>query len=193
MPRFSSKEKTTIKERLFNAGERLFVQYGIRKVTIDDLTKAAGIAVGSFYSFFESKESLYLEINIKKQNDLLSSLERELLTYKKLMPKDFAKKVTKRLFEKYSCEPILAMLDIETWNYITRKVSPQLLQQHSEQDINMVLLIIQSGVSLRYSPEQTVKTMQILFTISKDIFYSSAYPGELEIIIDGVVNQLVLD
>ena len=193
MPRFSSKEKNIIKERLFNAGEQLFVQYGIRKVTIEDLTKAAGIAVGSFYSFFESKESLYLEINIKKQNELLSSLERELLTYKKLMPKDFAKKVTKRLIGKYSCEPILTMLDIETWNYITRKVSSQLLQQHTEQDINMVLMIVQSGVSLRYSPEQTVKTMQILFTISKDVFNSSAYPEELEIIIEGVVNQLVLD
>jgi AcrR family transcriptional regulator len=55
-------EKEKIRERLFAAGRSCFTRYGLKKTTIDDLVKLAGIAKSSFYLFFESKEGLYAEI-----------------------------------------------------------------------------------------------------------------------------------
>ncbi len=50
------------RETFLDVGERLFSQYGYRAVSIDDIASAAGVATGSFYSYFKSKESFYNEI-----------------------------------------------------------------------------------------------------------------------------------
>ena len=63
MPRaFTEAEKTTIRDRLMQAGRDCFTRYGLKKTTIEDLTRPAGIAKATFYLFFDSKETLYAEI-----------------------------------------------------------------------------------------------------------------------------------
>ena len=62
MPKFTESEKQAIQETLLREGEKLFVEYGLKKVTVDELVKAAGIAKGSFYSFYSNKEHLYMDI-----------------------------------------------------------------------------------------------------------------------------------
>lgn len=66
MKAFSEKEKEYYAQRLMDSGREIFARYGVRKTTIDDLTKAAGIAKGSFYTFFESKEDLFFSILTKE-------------------------------------------------------------------------------------------------------------------------------
>lgn len=45
-------------EGLLTAAEQLFLERGIGDVSIDDITGAAGVAKGSFYRYFPSKEAL---------------------------------------------------------------------------------------------------------------------------------------
>ena len=47
---------------ILREGERLFERYGYRKVSIDEIVAAAGIAKGTFYLNFETKDALYHEI-----------------------------------------------------------------------------------------------------------------------------------
>jgi AcrR family transcriptional regulator len=49
-------------ESLLRIGERLFALHGYRDVSIRDITEAAGLAMGSFYTYFPGKESFYAEI-----------------------------------------------------------------------------------------------------------------------------------
>ncbi len=42
-----------------DAGERIFVQKGFASTKIDDITNAAGVAKGTFYLYFDSKEALH--------------------------------------------------------------------------------------------------------------------------------------
>jgi len=63
MPRaFNKEEKERIHCKLLDAGRSCFTRYGLKKTTIEDLVKLAGIAKSSFYLFFESKEALYVEL-----------------------------------------------------------------------------------------------------------------------------------
>jgi len=63
MPKaFSEEEKTRIRGRLLEAGRKRFTRYGLKKTTIEELAGAAGIAKGSFYLFFDSKEELYVAL-----------------------------------------------------------------------------------------------------------------------------------
>jgi AcrR family transcriptional regulator len=46
------------REELMNAAERLFLERGVATTTIDQITDAAGVAKGSFYLHFSSKEQI---------------------------------------------------------------------------------------------------------------------------------------
>ncbi len=46
MPRFSNMEREKIREKLMQEGERLFTSFGLKKVSIDEIVQAAGIAKG---------------------------------------------------------------------------------------------------------------------------------------------------
>ena len=50
------------RETLLKVGERLFAQSGYRNVSIKDITNAAGLGMGSFYTYFGSKEEFYSAI-----------------------------------------------------------------------------------------------------------------------------------
>lgn len=65
-PGFTEQERERITERLLDTGRRLFTTQGLRKTTLDELVGPAGIAKSSFYLFFDSKESLYLELLIRQ-------------------------------------------------------------------------------------------------------------------------------
>jgi AcrR family transcriptional regulator len=63
MPRaFTADEATAIRARLMAAGAESFARMGIRRTTVDELTRAAGISKGAFYNFFDTKESLFLAL-----------------------------------------------------------------------------------------------------------------------------------
>jgi NADH:ubiquinone oxidoreductase subunit E len=49
---FTEKERNRIRNQLIERGRECFSKFGIKKTSIEELTKAAGIAKGSFYSFF---------------------------------------------------------------------------------------------------------------------------------------------
>lgn len=50
------------RDTLLKIGERLFAQHGYRDVSIRDITDAAGLGMGSFYTYFPSKEAFYSAI-----------------------------------------------------------------------------------------------------------------------------------
>jgi AcrR family transcriptional regulator len=75
MPRaFTEKEREKIRRSLIRSGRTCFLKYGIRKTTIDDLVTMAGIAKGSFYQFFTSKENLYLELFMQEIPAMMARL-----------------------------------------------------------------------------------------------------------------------
>jgi AcrR family transcriptional regulator len=46
------------KKKIYETAQRLFVEHGVDNVTIDDIVTAVGVARGTFYVHFESKDAL---------------------------------------------------------------------------------------------------------------------------------------
>jgi AcrR family transcriptional regulator len=59
---FTQEEKEYYQRQLAEKGWLIFSKYGVKKATVEELTKAVGISKGSFYLFFESKEELFFHI-----------------------------------------------------------------------------------------------------------------------------------
>ena len=57
------------RKTLLTIGERLIAQHGYRDVSIKDITASAGLGLGSFYTYFPSKEAFY--------SSILDSLEEQ--------------------------------------------------------------------------------------------------------------------
>lgn len=71
MPKiFSEQDRETIRQKLLNAGLKELSHKPYRSISIDSIAAEAGIAKGTFYHFFPSKETCFYEIMqfIKEQN-----------------------------------------------------------------------------------------------------------------------------
>ena len=62
MPKFTETEKEKIRTALLEQGREIFSRYGLRKTSVEDITRAVNIAKGTFYSFYTTKEELFLII-----------------------------------------------------------------------------------------------------------------------------------
>jgi AcrR family transcriptional regulator len=60
---------------IFNCGKELFSTKGFKDTNVSDITKMAGIGVGTFYSYYSSKEQLFMEIFMKENEQLKKSFE----------------------------------------------------------------------------------------------------------------------
>lgn len=91
------------KIELFNCAKELFSTKGYKDTNVSDITKMAGVAVGTFYKYFESKEKLFLEIYMKENEMLKDSFE--------IVPVDDPVQMVKQImalnFKGMSTNPIL--------------------------------------------------------------------------------------
>ena len=56
------------KAELLAEARQVFAEKGYKKTNISDITKRAGMAVGSFYKYYESKEAIFLEVYVAENN-----------------------------------------------------------------------------------------------------------------------------
>ncbi len=63
------------KQQLYQSAKAMFAERGFKDTNISAITKAANMAVGTFYLYYSSKEQLFMEI-FKDEN---TRLKRELL------------------------------------------------------------------------------------------------------------------
>lgn len=59
---FNDETRKKIKLALLNNGFEFIKKYGMKKTSIDEIVKSVGIAKGTFYNFFKSKEDFVLQI-----------------------------------------------------------------------------------------------------------------------------------
>lgn len=94
------------KAELFRCGKELFSQKGFKDTNVADITKMAGFAVGTFYSYYPSKEKLFMEIFVEENK----ALKRKLMEAVNLddEPLQLIKKVIMLNVEGMKSNPILS-------------------------------------------------------------------------------------
>jgi AcrR family transcriptional regulator len=79
------------KKAIFNSAKNLFSKKGFKDTNISDIAKDAGIAVGTYYNYYSSKEELFLKIFIDENMKLKKSM------FKKIKPDDDPVTVSTRM------------------------------------------------------------------------------------------------
>ncbi|WP_028975444.1 TetR/AcrR family transcriptional regulator [Spirochaeta cellobiosiphila] len=110
MPKaFGNEEKEEIKQTLITEGRRLFERYGIRKTSVSEIAKAAGIGKGTFYLFYQSKEELFIDVLDIFEGEMQQALILQ-IKESSLSKKDKLKKLLGFLFEKQYDNPLMEVL-----------------------------------------------------------------------------------
>lgn len=69
------------KEDILKYGKELFRSKGFKDTNISEITKMAGIATGTFYNYYPSKEKLFMDIfmeeNVKLKKNIMESINLE--------------------------------------------------------------------------------------------------------------------
>ena len=196
---FSDREREIIRKDLVEAGRRLFGTYGLKKTSIEDLTKAVGIAQGSFYTFFNSKEELYLEVMDREGEVIKEKLLRE-DNIKELTREKF-KSFFKKVFELVSSNPIIRQMFFEEEvEILVRKIPPEKMKEYNKRLMRDLLPIIkrwqdEGAIINDYRPEVIVALFQVLYhpILHKKDFDEDVFDEMLELLVDIVAKGLVVE
>ncbi len=97
------------KEQIDKVAYEIFQKNGYKKTNISEVAQHAGIAVGSFYKYYQSKEELFLQIyiieNEKIRNQLIETVNWN----------DEPTNIVDKIFD-YSIEVILSNKILAEWN-----------------------------------------------------------------------------
>ena len=66
------------KQALKTAAYDVFSKKGYKGTGISEIAKQAGVAVGSFYNYYESKEAIFLDIYIDENNRVRQAMINEI-------------------------------------------------------------------------------------------------------------------
>lgn len=102
------KKKLKTKNKIFEVSGRLFKEKGYENTTVDEITKEAGIAKGTFFNYFPTKEALLMYFGEQKDELIFDLIEKE--TIKSIPIKEKIKNLLVFLAESYEKDKALTKL-----------------------------------------------------------------------------------
>lgn len=204
MPKiYSETERTDIKDNLKREANILMIERGIKKTTVDELVKRAGIPKGTFYLFYPSKEMLLFECIQDFHNEadkiISDGMEQIIRKYKsrtkgKRFSNECLDEITDVLMEainitRGSCLKI--MLDPESMNLLISKLPEDVLKKHGNDSKENILLEF-FGIK----DKEKIQAISGSFTlILLGLIYSPVLGDELaekstRLLVRGLVDQM---
>jgi AcrR family transcriptional regulator len=197
MPKgFTDQEREKIRARLIENGRKLFEKYGVRKTNVEELTEAAGISKGAFYSFYPSKEELFMDVLEEFELEVRGGLMREAFSagqgYRAGL-KAFLKKALTIPTE----YPFFKNFSGADYHYLIRKLPEERIKAHLINDgaaVTEFMQMSELGDVIRIKdPVLVANVFRALFfvTFHKAELGEDSYEETLDVLIDMVVDYLI--
>jgi AcrR family transcriptional regulator len=165
--RFTVEKKAEINRILLKKGREYFIRYGLKKTSVDEIAIAAGIAKGSFYKFFESKEALFLAIHEESEKLLQQDLILKLDSIKD--PEEKLRAFFRSSFTLLEQDPLLRLAFCqEGFDSMARFLSSQKYEMHFHNDMEFLEKLVQRWIETGIVRRLDLKTVSA--TIAS-IFY----------------------
>jgi AcrR family transcriptional regulator len=170
MPKgFSEQEKIKIRQRLIAAGKDMFSTYGLKKTSVDDITRTCGISKGAFYLFFTSKEELFMEILESTDLEMKASMRQVLLPELKPTRESYRMAIV-IMMQAINVHPLLAIFKSEEYENLMRKLEPEMAAEHVDKDTayfrNLYLEGLEKGYFRAIDPDALSTFSTALFLLS---------------------------
>lgn len=180
--------KTGRKEEIIESAAKLFSQKSYHDVTMDDIAEKVGVAKGTIYLYFDSKEKLYLEILEETYEEIESILEKE--TAKGDPAPVKLKKVLALIFKFY-------LQNLDALRILSRDET-HLIREHYEftehwrlRRIKLYRKILEKGINEgSFRPSNTELTALIIFGLVRSVMFYYKSENSPENIADEVFSMI---
>lgn len=198
MPRpFSTEEKERIISLLLEKGKDLFSQYGLKKTGVAEIAKAVGIAQGSFYLFFNSKEELYFKVLEMEEEEIRGKFIEGLMDGRKMNRekfKDFLRRALKVFYENPLIRRLWVEKEIDT---LLERLPREMLDKHTIRDTDALAPLIMhwqnEGSMVDDSPEVLAGVIRSLFflPLHRDEIGEDIFPRVVDLYVEFIANGLI--
>ncbi len=186
--------KTTRKEEIIRVAANLFSQKSYHDVTMDQIAEKVGVAKGTIYLYFESKENLYLEILEETYEEIESILEKEIA--KKDPAPQKLRKMLMLIFKFY-----LENLDVLR---ILSRDETHLIREHYEftehwrvKGVRFYQKILEKGINEgSFRPVNTELTALIIFGLVRSVmffYHTDKSAAEIAEEVFSMISEGILD
>lgn len=193
MPKaYSENERVYIKQRLMEEAQLCLNKFGVKKTTVDELVKRAGIPKGTFYLFYDSKELLFFDVFCKFHDEIQAKLLRGMSSIKEMN----ALTLTRLIWELYRAVEesfLLRFITSGEMELLIRKLPPQVAQEHAAADDLRVEQLLSA------IPNVSMDNIKVFSAALRGIFLSMLHKHEigtevfddaLKMMIYGVIIQI---
>ncbi len=194
MPRELTEEEIEFeKNRLLENGKKLLFRYGIRRVSVDDIAKESGIAKGSFYNFFTSKDDFIYEVIYQLHDELFLVFEKGLHNIAQI-PKNSQREAITKLFIEFMTSPEIEFFTIEHSeinSFLARYSKEALIRVEKLEEEKYKELFSKLGIK-----DKKIEIVQnyihiIVFGIMRKEFLNEEYINQtVKVLFEGLLNYL---
>lgn len=198
MPKiFDEREKAWIRRKLLDTARDTIVRFGFKRLSVEELAKSAGIATGTFYGFFPSKEALFFELleeeEARIRQDVTEAAERE-----DVMDGRAVERLLRRSFALMSESAVLReLLEPGMLESLMRKLPPEKLTANLIGDENALLPVVrrwqQAGLLPGVDPVLVVSLIRaiVLVSLHRREIGAERYEATLDLLIGVVAAGIV--
>lgn len=188
---FTDNEKIIIVDRLKNAAKECLKSYGVRKTTVEQLTKMAGISKGAFYNFYESKEILFFQVLEAFQKSIGEELIEILMENQEDKKQGFIESIL-HMYMKVKNSFIITLVKNDDLEYLMRKLPQQVISSHHSLDDALAgQLFSILGVSISEKIEVASAALRAIFlTLLHEREIGDYYDRVLKVLVIGVANEI---
>jgi AcrR family transcriptional regulator len=199
MPKgFSEREKRSIRERLIEEGREAFGMYGLKRTSVDDLTRAVGISKGAFYLFFDSKEELFVEVLARFEADLQARL-LDLALRPGLSPRESFRELVTQATSLRRTDPFLRHLTPEDVEQVFRRLPEERVAAMRDADVPFLSAFVERwrerGVAISVEPRVLAGLLQTLFyaSLHQDEVDPDVFPRVMDLLVDSLSRYVVAE
>ena len=197
MPTFTSIERDQIRGQLLETGRKSFARYGLKKTSLEDLTRPAGISKSSFYGFFGSKEELYLELLVEERGRLRGEISLESFSGS-ADGREAVEKFLWAVVREFENNPLTRRIvtNPEEWLAVVRRVPPEVREANVADSTQAVGFFIRQGQDAGLispgDPEVMAGLIRsvVVLGLHKDDIGRDVYPDVLEKMVGLVADGL---
>jgi len=198
MPRgFTEQEKINIEARLIVCGKEAFGRYGIKKTSVEELARRAGISKGAFYQFFPSKEDLYFAV-IRNYETAQHEQMFQLISGNSEDDKALLKTVLRGIMNQVDNDPFVRrLLAKEEFEYLWQKFTPRQLEDAMQADVDFASRLAEiwkKKGKLKIDDPQLIsgvfRAIFFLFLHKEDIGEDS-FSGVIDLLLDSSIDRLI--
>ncbi|MGX2946561.1 TetR/AcrR family transcriptional regulator [Enterococcus alishanensis] len=196
MPRsLTEQEKEMQRQLLLKHGKELSFRYGISRVSVDDIVKDAGVAKGSFYNYFSSKDDFLYQLIFQIHEEGFAEVNQLIEVIGKLSASEKRAQI-KRFFLALMNDPkqrFLLKERQEVENFLARH-SKDSFAEIEKMEINNYQKIIAKLSLGEKNPFIIQNYIHIIFfgVSHKELLFVDYIDATVEVMLDGLLNYLEL-